>query len=110
MFRNFAIVPRIIFGRGSFNQLDEILQEKRTPGGYMVFILDDVFKGQPLEGRVPLKSADRLVHVNVDNEPKTGYIDALVEQIKGISGVNPDGIIGIGGGRPSISPMPFPCC
>ena len=49
MFRNFAIVPRIIFGRGCFNQLDDILQEKRTAGGFVVFILDDVFKGQPLE-------------------------------------------------------------
>ena len=98
MFRNFAIVPRIIFGRGSFNQLDDILQEKRTSGGFMVFILDDVFKGKTLEGRVPLKGEDRLIHVNVDQEPKTSYIDALVEQIQGFSEQQPDGIIGIGGG------------
>ena len=65
MFRNFAIVPRIIFGRGSFNQLDDILEEKRTTGGFMVFILDDVFKTKPLEGRLPLRGNDRLVHVNV---------------------------------------------
>ena len=86
MFRNFAIVPRIIFGRGCFNQLDDILQEKRTAGGFVVFILDDVFKGQPLEGRIPLQANDRLIHVNVDNEPKTSYIDALVEQVKSFSG------------------------
>ncbi len=98
MFRNFAIVPRIIFGRGSFNQLDDILKEKRSAGGFMVFIVDDVFKGQPLEGRVPLKGNDKLIHVNVDSEPKTGYIDALVGQIKGFSEGIPDGIIGIGGG------------
>ena len=98
MFRNFAIVPRIIFGRGCFNQLDDILQEKRTAGGFMVFILDDVFQGQPLEGRIPLKGDDQLFHVNVDNEPKTSYIDALVEQVKSVSVKSPDGIIGIGGG------------
>lgn len=98
MFRNFAIVPRIIFGRGCFNQLDDILQEKRTAGGFVVFILDDVFKGQPLEGRIPLQANDRLIHVNVDNEPKTSYIDALVEQVKSFSGKSPDGVIGIGGG------------
>ena len=98
MFRNFAIVPRIIFGRGSFNQLNDILQEKRTSGGFMVFILDDVFKGKTLEGRVPLKGEDRIIHVNVDQEPKTSYIDALVEQIQGFSEQQPDGIIGIGGG------------
>ncbi len=98
MYRNFAIVPRIIFGRGSFNQLDDILQEKRSGAGGMVFILDDVFKGAPLEGRIPLHGNDRIIHVNVDNEPKTSYIDALVEQIKTTGEALPDGIIGIGGG------------
>ena len=98
MYRNFAIVPRIIFGRGSLNQLDDILDEKRTSGGSMVFILDDVFKDQHLEGRLPLRENDKLIHVNVDNEPKTSYIDALVEQINGFSMGVPDGIVGIGGG------------
>ncbi len=98
MYRNFAIVPRIIFGRGSFNQLDDILQEKRSGKGSMVFILDDVFKGAQLEGRIPLRDNDSIVHVNVDNEPKTSYIDALVEQIKESADTLPAGIIGIGGG------------
>lgn len=98
MFRNFAIVPRIIFGRGSFNQLDDVLQLKRTDEGYMVFIVDDVFKGGTLEGRIPLKGNDRLIHVNVDSEPKTSLIDDLVEEIQGFRDIGPDGIIGIGGG------------
>jgi len=98
MYRNFAIVPRIIFGRGSFNQLDGILQEKRNGKSPMVFILDDVFKGATLEGRIPLRDNDSIVHVNVDNEPKTSYIDALVEQIKESTDALPAGIIGIGGG------------
>jgi len=97
MYRNSAIVPQIIFGRGSFNQLDEILKEKRTSDGYIVFVLDDVFKGAGLEGRIPLWVNDKIIHVNVDNEPKTRYIDALVEQIRDFGSV-PDGLIGIGGG------------
>jgi 3-deoxy-alpha-D-manno-octulosonate 8-oxidase len=98
MYRNFAIVPRIIFGRGSFNQLDEILEEKRTSDGYMVFILDDVFAGKELEKRLPLHAKDKIICVNVDVEPKTSYIDTLVEQINDFGAGNPDGIIGIGGG------------
>jgi 3-deoxy-alpha-D-manno-octulosonate 8-oxidase len=98
MYRNFAIVPRIIFGRGSFNQLDDVLQENRSSGGFMIFLLDDVFAGSDLEKRIPVHAADHIVHVNVDDEPKTSYIDALVEQINGFDNRLPDGIIGIGGG------------
>jgi len=98
MYRNFAIVPQIIFGRGCFNQLDDILRAKRSADGFVVFILDDVFKGAPLEGRVPLHDRDRIIHANVDDEPKTTLIDSLVEQIKGYGAGQPDGIVGIGGG------------
>ncbi len=99
MYRNFAIVPNIIFGRGSFNQLGDILRPKRlNPDSFMVFVLDDVFKGKELESRLPLEGRDLLLHVNVDDEPKTTYIDSLVAVIREYSGVKPDGIIGIGGG------------
>jgi len=99
MYRNFKIVPNIIFGRGAFNQLDDILQTRR-PGkdAYMVFVIDDVFTGKPLEGRLPLKGRDLLLRVNVDDEPKTSYIDALVAQIRAYHSETPAGIVGIGGG------------
>lgn len=99
MYRNFKIVPNIIFGRGCFNQLDEILETKRgNQNAPIIFVLDDVFKGKALEQRIPLKGNDMILHVNVDDEPKTSYIDALVAQIKQTYSVTPDGIIGIGGG------------
>ena len=72
MYRNFAIVPNIIFGRGSFNQLADVLKPKRVnPDSFMVFVLDDVFAGKPLEGRLPLEQGDILLLVKVDDEPKT---------------------------------------
>lgn len=98
MYRNFAIVPRIIFGRGCFSQLDDILSEKRSASGYMVFVLDDVFAGRSLEGRIPLRGSDKILAVNVDDEPKTVYIDQLVATIRDFGLGQPDGIIGIGGG------------
>lgn len=99
MYRNFRIVPNIIFGRGSFNQLDEVLAAKRPASdSYMVFVIDDVFTGKPIEGRIPLQGRDLLLRVNVDDEPKTSYIDALVAQIRAYSTDKPAGIIGIGGG------------
>lgn len=99
MYRNFSVVPKVMFGRGCFNQLDDVLQSRRaTPNSFIVFILDDVFKGKELEGRIPLREGDFLLHVNVDDEPKTSYIDQLVETVKNYSPILPDGIIGIGGG------------
>lgn len=99
MYRNFKIVPNIIFGRGSFNQLDDILNGKRSAeDSYMVFVIDDVFTGKPLEGRVPLRGRDLLLRVNVDDEPKTSYIDELVAQVRAYQPQTPAGIIGIGGG------------
>lgn len=99
MYRNFKIVPNIIFGRGSFNQLGDILKPQRiTPDSFMVFVLDDVFKGKTLEARLPMETGDMLLSVNVDDEPKTSYIDQLVTEVKAFNGRIPAGVIGIGGG------------
>ena len=39
------MVPRVVFGRGSFNQLGEILEPKRKrKEAPFVFLVDDVFK------------------------------------------------------------------
>lgn len=99
MYRNFKIVPNIIFGRGSFSQLDDVLAPRRVnTESYMVFVIDDVFTDSPLEMRVPLRGSDLLLRVNVDDEPKTSYIDSLVTQIREYLPQTPVGIIGIGGG------------
>jgi 3-deoxy-alpha-D-manno-octulosonate 8-oxidase len=99
MFRNFKMVSYVVFGRGCFNQLNDILAEKRKTGdSYMVFLVDDVFLESPLKDRVPVKDSDTLMWVNVDHEPKTEYVDLLTQNVKKISDELPNGIIGIGGG------------
>jgi 3-deoxy-alpha-D-manno-octulosonate 8-oxidase len=99
MFRNFKLVSNMIFGRGCFNQLDEILSEKRVnKDSYIVFMIDDVFKGKEIEERIPFKGKDLILWVNVDDEPKTSYVDELTENVKKYDAKLPDGVIGIGGG------------
>jgi len=99
MFRNFKMVPYVVFGRGCFNQLDDILAEKRkSEDSYMVFLVDDVFLKSPFKDRVPVKDTDTLMWVNVDHEPKTEYVDQLTQNVRKKSDTLPDGIIGIGGG------------
>ena len=93
------MVSYVVFGRGCFNQLNDILAEKRkTQDSYMVFLVDDVFLESSLKNRVPVKNHDKLMWVNVDHEPKTEYVDELTQNVKKNSDELPDGIIGIGGG------------
>lgn len=99
MFRNFKLVPNVIFGRGCFAQLDEIIENQRVDSdAWVVFVTDDVFKGQDLEKRIPLHNKDMLLWVNVDDEPKTGYVDELTQKVNAYESTLPSAIIGIGGG------------
>ena len=62
MFRNFKTVSHVLFGRGCFTQLDDILSKKReNRGSFVVFLVDDVFSESPLTGRIPLKDRDLCV-------------------------------------------------
>jgi len=99
-YKNYPMVARIVFGRGSFNQLEDLLEPKRSHiDAPFVFIVDDVFKGNAwLTGRIPLKYDDKIIYVSADEEPKTSQIDELVEQIILDTKQKPSGIIGIGGG------------
>lgn len=96
-FRNFKVVPQVIFGRGCFNQLDEILSNHRK-NAFMVFLVDDVFMNHAFKERVPRHAGDLLLWVNVADEPKTKYVDSLVRQVRDFADRLPDGVIGIGGG------------
>ena len=83
MFRNFQMVSRMVFGRGCFNQLDDILSTRRVrEDGFMVFLLDDVFADQPLAERIPARNTDQVILVNVDDEPKTVYVDKLRDAVQ----------------------------
>jgi len=93
------MVSRVVFGRGCFNQLDDILAEKRTDdNSFVVFLVDDVFENSAFKGRLPAKKRDLAIWVNVDDEPKTAYVDDLTQKVKSYSNRLPDGVVGIGGG------------
>src|SRR5450432_1872802 len=96
-FRNFKMVSYVVYGRGSFNQLDEILAPQRKGNAPMIFLLDHFFENKPLANRIPVRGPDKIIFADVNHEPKTKQVDALANQLKqefkSISGV-----IGIGGG------------
>lgn len=97
-FRNFKMVDYVVYGRGCFDQLDEILAPRRKDGAPMVFLLDHYFENDDkLKSRIPLRGNDMLIIVDVKHEPKTTYVDKLADSIKEKHGTA-SGIIGIGGG------------
>ncbi|OYZ01599.1 MAG: alcohol dehydrogenase [Sphingobacteriia bacterium 28-36-52] len=96
-FRNFKMVSYVVFGRGSFNQLDEILTPHRKGDAPMVFLVDHYFEGKTLLNRIPLRGKDKIVLANVTYEPKTSQVDELARSLKEEFGTI-SGVIGIGGG------------
>ena len=98
------MVGYVVYGRGSFNQLDEIIAPHRKAGAPMVFLVDHFFAqgapvgdGKPLVNRIPVRGNDKIIFVDVTYEPKTTYVDKLAQQLKDEFGTV-SGVIGIGGG------------
>ena len=99
-FRNFPMVPRVVFGRGSFNQINEILEPKRqSDKAPFIYIIDAVFEDNKwLLDRIDLKFNDKIIFQSAAEEPKTVRVDELRDQIVAEFDSLPSGIIGIGGG------------
>ena len=99
MHKNFKNIDKIVYGNGSFDQLDEIIKPIRKENkNYFVFIVDHYFKGKLLEQRIPLNNEDTIYFIDVDpKEPTTEQIDNLRDKIISDKGL-PSGIVGIGGG------------
>lgn len=98
-FRNFPMVPKVVFGEGSFDQLGTILQEKRKKKAPFIFLVDDVFQdNESIISRIPQRFNDKIIFVSAEHEPKTDQVDALVSDIKKEFNRLPSGVIGIGGG------------
>ena len=83
MHKNFKNIDKVCFGRGAFKQLDDILKPKRTENDkFMVFIVDNYFKGKELEKLIPLHDEDLIFFEDVDpHEPTTEQIDRLRDTI-----------------------------
>ncbi len=98
-YRNFPMVPRVIYGKGSFDQLGDILLPRRkNSDAPVIFLVDDVFEDGELESRIPSIFNDLILYIDADEEPKTHQVDALVDEIRSRFSEAPSGIVGIGGG------------
>jgi len=97
--RNFPMVPRVIYGRGAFGQLaDVLLPRRRNADAPFIFLVDDYFEHTDLEKRMPWLFGDSIIFISAAEEPKTAQVDALVHKIRCEFDELPSGIVGIGGG------------
>ena len=71
-YKNFPMVPRVVFGKGSFNQLGEILAPKRlSMNAPFIYLIDDVFKNNSwLTTRIQLSYDDKIIFISSLEEPK----------------------------------------
>ena len=99
MHKNFKGIEKTVFGTGSFSQLGDIVEERRHENDhFMLYVVDNYFKGKDLEKKIPAKSNDIVVFIDVDpEEPTTKQIDTLRDNTKNSKGI-PSAVIGIGGG------------
>jgi len=98
-YRNFPMVPKVVFGQGCFDQLSSILAPQRKDKAPFIFLVDDVFKkNEEFIDRINLRFNDKLLFVSSEEEPKTTQVDQIVKDIKAEFTFKPSGIIGIGGG------------
>ena len=98
-YRNFPMVPKVIFGAGCFSQLGDILLPMRKSSeAPFIFLVDDFFENKEFASKIPLMLNDEVIFISAEEEPKTQQVDALVEQIREKYTETPSGVIGIGGG------------
>jgi 3-deoxy-alpha-D-manno-octulosonate 8-oxidase len=99
MHKNFKNIEKIVYGRGSFDTMDNILSERRDINDrFILFIADNYFKDKELEKRIPAKAEDVVKFIDVDPyEPTTEQIDNLRDEVLSTKGL-PAGVVGIGGG------------
>ncbi len=99
MHKNFKNIEKMVYGRGSFDQLSDILAPRRSENdGLVVFVVDKYFHGKPLADRIPTEAGDLVEFIDVDPyEPTTEQVDELRDYVLKNHGI-PGAIVGIGGG------------
>ena len=99
MYNNFKNIEKVVYGRGAFDQMGDILEPVRKENdGFIVFVVDNYFRGKDLVDRIPTKAGDLIEFIDVDPyEPTTDQVDELRDYVLENLGM-PAGIVGIGGG------------
>ncbi len=97
---NVRNVLRYTVGEGSLAELPQLLKPHRSiHDGPVVFFIDEFFQSRPqIVAQLSISEGDKVLYVSTTDEPSTGQIDQIVEQLQA-GGLNkPAAIVGMGGG------------
>ena len=83
MLKIMSMVTKIIFGKGKFNNLNEIMNQIfGTKNGYSVFLVDSIHQKTGLKNRLAVKPQDFLIDVDIFlHEPTTDQVDEIRDKI-----------------------------
>jgi len=87
-----------MFGKGAINNLDSILDKKKSKNAYVIYYIDEYFENNELINRLPMKENDELFFVETKDEPKTEFINSFRDILVQKSKNRPKAIVAIGGG------------
>jgi 3-deoxy-alpha-D-manno-octulosonate 8-oxidase len=97
-FRIFKQVPRLIFGSGSLHRVEELIPDAGS-SGYVVFVVDDVFKQDSSKlDFLDKKNQETIWFPASLKEPTTQQVDYIRDEILASDRGLPKAIIGMGGG------------
>ena len=99
-FRIFKQVPRLLFGEGSLNRINELLPNKNDVDDYYVYVIDDILKNGKSLSNMTFDQTDLVEWFPATKkEPSTLQVDDLKKSIVERKNKKmPLAIIGIGGG------------
>ena len=91
-------VLRYIFGKGSISNLKSILDTRTEGDNYVVYFIDEYFKGNQILENLPITNKDEIFFVQTKDEPKTKGINLLRDNLLVKNKINPKAIVSLGGG------------
>jgi 3-deoxy-alpha-D-manno-octulosonate 8-oxidase len=90
-------VGEYLLGPGAIGEFGRILSQRADqPGDRVVYLFDGFFSDGKLAARLPIKAIDTVRYLDTTDEPTTGGVDALVNDLR--SGLQIKAVVGIGGG------------
>jgi len=92
-------VLRYLFGRGTFNQLGELIQPLRKAAeSKVVFFIDHFFRGKDLVKKLPSLQQDEIRFIDTTDEPKTPVMNRIADEFRRFPEGQIVAVVGIGGG------------